>query len=472
MQVFHSFPQNLPRICLVAALLMATAASLATEYYVNPEGDDSATGTAENPWQTIGKAAATLQPGDTVYLMNGVYRERLAPARSGLPGQPIVYTVFPDHRAIIDGTGVPLAERGGILGLVDIGGKSHLRISGLHIVNATGKMDAGIFAAGSEHIVLENNCIANTGTSGICTWKCRDVVIAGNRIESVCTGGVNECISLMYTDTFDVRENYVHNAPPCPVVLKNRVRRKEGIDAKDGSCNGRIRGNHVHHTSLGIYVDARGSAHDIEITGNLVHDIFNGFATPDGDGTGDGIVIASETEGTLANIAICNNIIYNALYGIRLAGYGSPGQPPATGLVVANNTLHRTRRAIELSNRKATDVVIRNNICSESREFAIGIFKRTWTDPPSLALEDPTLSIDHNLIDHRGADGTPWEKDNTYGKALFANPAAGDFRLCEGSAAIDQGSATGAPDVDYDGTLRPQGEGIDIGALEKQPETK
>ena len=202
------------------------------EYYVCPEGDDANPGTAKEPWQTIAKATQTMAPGDTVYVMNGTYRERVRPGRSGLPGKPIVYTVCPGHRAVIDGTGVALAKRGGILGLVDIAKKSHLRISGLHIVNTAGRMDAGIFVANSESITLENNHIANTGTSGICTWKCKNIVIDGNVVERVCTRGVNECISLMYTDTSEVSSNYVHNAPPSPIVGANRVRRTIGENAE------------------------------------------------------------------------------------------------------------------------------------------------------------------------------------------------------------------------------------------------
>src|SRR5262245_27375111 len=55
-------------------------------YYVdnrNPRAADSNPGTAELPFLTINKAAQTLQPGERVLIMTGVYRERIDPVRGG-----------------------------------------------------------------------------------------------------------------------------------------------------------------------------------------------------------------------------------------------------------------------------------------------------------------------------------------------------------------------------------------------------
>ena len=52
---------------------------------------DANPGTAAQPFKTLAPAAAAAQPGDTVLVGAGVYRERVAPARGGLPGAPIVY---------------------------------------------------------------------------------------------------------------------------------------------------------------------------------------------------------------------------------------------------------------------------------------------------------------------------------------------------------------------------------------------
>jgi hypothetical protein len=44
-----------------------------------------------------------------------------------------------------------------------------------------------------------------------------------------------------------------------------------------------------------------------------------------------------------------------------------------------------------------------------------------------------------------------------------------DFKPLPGSPLIDAGVAEGAPATDYEGTFRPQGDAIDIGAYEYVP---
>jgi hypothetical protein len=53
--------------------------------------------------------------------------------------------------------------------------------------------------------------------------------------------------------------------------------------------------------------------------------------------------------------------------------------------------------------------------------------------------------------------------------ALFVNRAGGDYHLVVGSAAIDRGTAVGAPATDFEGQPRPSGAGYDIGADEFSP---
>ncbi len=53
-------------------------------YHVSPFGFDTAKGTEEAPFRTIGRAARATIPGDTVIVHEGVYREWVAPTVGGL----------------------------------------------------------------------------------------------------------------------------------------------------------------------------------------------------------------------------------------------------------------------------------------------------------------------------------------------------------------------------------------------------
>lgn len=72
-------------------LLMGARAAGATDIYVGPSGSDGSAGTSTAPLRTIAAAVQAANPGDTVWLMAGQYRESLVPTRSGNKGQPITF---------------------------------------------------------------------------------------------------------------------------------------------------------------------------------------------------------------------------------------------------------------------------------------------------------------------------------------------------------------------------------------------
>jgi hypothetical protein len=53
---------------------------------------------------------------------------------------------------------------------------------------------------------------------------------------------------------------------------------------------------------------------------------------------------------------------------------------------------------------------------------------------------------------------------------IFQDPASHDFRLRQGSPAVDAGTEALAPKIDIIGTARPQGDAFDIGAYEHPTE--
>ncbi len=93
---------------LRTALLFSCAwlgCATAAEYFVSPDGRDDAPGTSlSQPFRTLGRAAAILQPGDTCWIRAGVYREAITLTRSGRPGAPVTFARWQQERVILDGS--------------------------------------------------------------------------------------------------------------------------------------------------------------------------------------------------------------------------------------------------------------------------------------------------------------------------------------------------------------------------------
>lgn len=85
----------------------AAQASERTFYVDQQGGDDGNDGASPaSAWQTLQKAADSLQAGDKVLIADGIYRETLVPAASGQDGLPIVYEEAAGASPIVSGADV------------------------------------------------------------------------------------------------------------------------------------------------------------------------------------------------------------------------------------------------------------------------------------------------------------------------------------------------------------------------------
>ena len=425
--------------------LSLNGSAQAGTYYVAKTGDDANPGSEAQPWLSIQKAADTLVAGDTVYIRAGTYKERVIPKNSGSAGNYITYAAYPGETVTIDGTGVDLPEW---TGLFDITGKAYIKVSGLRVTNArVNPHNLGIQAETSSHVIIEKNYVYNTNDSGIGIWSSSDVTVDHNEVEKPCQAGWNESLSVGGTDGFDVKNNLVHDSP------------KEGICTKDGSSNGKVFGNEVHHTAaVGIYVDAWDKhTYNIDVFQNVVHDISNN----------NGFAVASEMGGLLENIRIYNNVAYhNRFCGVSISINGpgdAQGKHWMKNIQVINNTFYNNGwttwgGGITIDNPDAQNVVVRNNIASQNLYFQIAV-------GPGVPAQN--FTVDHNLIDgYLGTEGEIYGNDYVEGDPKFINASVANFHLQEGSPAIDAGSSDNAPSFDFDGKSRPYGKGYDIGAYE------
>lgn len=71
-------------------------------FYVRPEGDDNMDGSAGAPFRTIARAAAAVEPGDTVWIAGGVYRESVQ-LKGGRADAWVSYRNLPGEQPVLDG---------------------------------------------------------------------------------------------------------------------------------------------------------------------------------------------------------------------------------------------------------------------------------------------------------------------------------------------------------------------------------
>ncbi|MBI4977026.1 MAG: carbohydrate binding domain-containing protein [Spirochaetes bacterium] len=94
-------------LCAVMTAACITGAPLCgITYHVAVNGSDANPGTAQAPFRSIQKGADTAQPGDTVFVHEGVYRERVSPPRGGESDRPIVYMAEPGKNVVIKGSDI------------------------------------------------------------------------------------------------------------------------------------------------------------------------------------------------------------------------------------------------------------------------------------------------------------------------------------------------------------------------------
>ena len=79
---------------------------LLSTYYVSTAGSNANAGTLQQPFRTIQYAASLAQPGDTVLVRGGVYRETVRPARSGTSTAKISIKTYNSEKVTVSGADV------------------------------------------------------------------------------------------------------------------------------------------------------------------------------------------------------------------------------------------------------------------------------------------------------------------------------------------------------------------------------
>lgn len=460
-----------------------------TPYYVSQSGNDTNPGTLAKPWKTLKKAVSMATPGDTIFILPGIYYEKLTP-NSGSSGNYITYTATPGT-VILDGTG-----SGG--SIIQIVGKNYLKIQNLTVknsplngvdiqpsssgvkssyieilnLNVQNSKEVGIRAVKSQNIVIKNNTINYVKySSGIGVWTSDQVLVDHNTIvnahvEPESNGGHEESLTIASTTNFEVSNNDIS------MNGQKGYLGNEGIDIKEASQNGKVHHNYIHDYSGnggGLYVDAwkavSPSLKNIDIYANRLSN------------TANGIIIGSEQGGTAENINVYNNIVYNT----GSVGIGIPGRLGdgiRRNINIFNNTIYKAQynggAGIYITAFKISNIAIKNNIVYFNNTNG----QITVASKSLLAY----IQADHNLVFgpklcslaypncvevSNNPSGFPNIHNNYTADPKFVSLTLPDLSLQPTSPARDKGvDLRPLVGKDYLGVDRPQMNVFDIGAFE------
>lgn len=403
----------------VIAFTVASGFASASTFHVAPTGADTAAGSEAAPWQTIQHAADAVTAGDTVVIHAGTYAGFVVGAR-GTATAPIRFVG--DGEARITGDATKDGDA------VHVEGGAWILIEGLHISGAT---RAGISAASCTHITVRGNGVDANGRWGVFSSACDDLLVEYNEISHA---GTEHGVYASSGDRPVIRRNKIWGNGMCGVQLQGDL-----SAGGDGVITGAV------------------------VEDNVIRDNgLRGGSAINGDG--------------VAGALIRNNLLDgNHAAGISL--YRMDGGGPSTGNRVINNTVRMAadaRWAVSLQDGSSGNV-LGNNVLLHPN-LTRGAIELCATCATGMR-SDHNAVVGRFLLGGAPVDLAGWRARTGMDAAsfvatddeLFTNPAAGDLSLRAGSPAIDRGVADDAPTYDANGVLRPQGAGIDIGALERCP---
>ena len=150
-------------------------------FFVSPAGDDAEVGASvSKAWRTLARAARSVKPGDTVYVMAGVYAESLIPGSSGTPGSPIRFRRRGMDRVVLTGEGrLPVG--------IDLSGREHVQVNGFTIRDF---VRHGILARDGDELQIEECIIAGTGGDAVDVSGVRGLRFCKNLVCDSRAGGL------------------------------------------------------------------------------------------------------------------------------------------------------------------------------------------------------------------------------------------------------------------------------------------
>jgi len=345
------------------------------DLYVSTYGNDNSDGTYENPLLTLQQAIDMVNPGYTIYVMSGIYRGANTFNISGTADKPITITHLPGADASSVMISLGYGEEGAIF---DMNGQSNIRLIDLRLGNSVANWVYGIYMPkGTNNIWIEENefidlCAPDIGAAyGILMYgdgdkfddSIHDIYIYDNEIHSIITGQGMGVAGSGNLNTITIDGNHLYNITNHGIDIYGGGRTSFD-DALDQPYDIIIRGNTVHHINVyndlscsGILVDG---TRDTTVNDNYVYE------------SPCGIEVCSENynyDYPTNNISVTNNTVHdNHDTGISIGGYNACYYGTVQNINVSNNMLYNNGYKAndgangEMHFEKCNGVMVSNNL--------------------------------------------------------------------------------------------------------------
>ncbi|MEH1869397.1 MAG: right-handed parallel beta-helix repeat-containing protein [Nostoc sp.] len=400
-----------------------------TTYYVSGSGNDKNSGlTPSSAFRTIQRAADLTNPGTTVLIMDGVYKNStpagsaLVIKRSGKANSWITYKAYPGDK--------PKIQHNGWNGIFIENGASYIEINGLEVVGNNTNITLSYALSqkyNKSNPLTSGNCINIDGRQN---GRPHHIRILNNKIHDCGGGGISATASDYITiDNNEVFNNAWYSVYGC-----------SGISILEPFNYDNSQGYKIFITRNKVYNNKM-----------LVPWIFNG-KFQDGNGI---IVDRSRKSGYKGRTLIANNISYiNG--GSGMHAYDSDHVDFVHNTAYLNNQTAGINYGQIMSNYSG-DIKIINNILYSAPN-----------KPISLNNKSTNTTFNYNLYNNNGSRVVSVGPNDIMADPQFVNPSGGDFRIKGTSRAINNGFKWNNLKNDYFGKPRPVGAGYDIGGHEYQ----